>query len=282
MKIHKYIQKVFMHLVTGIGPGKGTDGELHMRIFAIADIHGNEDVLDRLASAIKEEEPDLIVCSGDIVKGMARRAEWHAAQQENRDPDWSRDIKNEVESELGFYDRFFGMLNELGMPVLCVPGKRDAPKELFGEVAVHAEESYENIRIIHNSEFRFNGFVFRGFGGELTEELREDQFIHQYKRLDLKSHILSEGENLILVTHSPPVGARVSKENGSEKGSPVVNDILERSKAFLMFCSYAHEPNVEHISGAYVVNPGPLENRYYAIVDVDKSDKVEVRHQRLG
>lgn len=252
-----------------------------MKILAIADIHGNEKVLDSLKEIVERESPDLIVCSGDIVMGGARRTEWQSAKQENRDPEWSRDIKNEVEKELDFYDVFFSKLNELGPPVLCVPGRRDAPKDKFGEVAVMAEEKYENIKIIHNSEFRFNGYVFRGFGGEITEDLREDMFVHQYRKIDLRSDIQMENENLILVTHSPPVGEKVSKENGSEKGSPIVNDILEKSKAFLLFCSYAHVPEVEQIHGAYVVNPGPLSNMNYAVVSVDEKDQVAVAHHKI-
>ena len=253
-----------------------------MKIMAISDIHGNRAVLSKLKGAVEREQPDLIVFSGDIVKGKARGTEWLEAQMEGRDPVWHKGIAAEEDEDLEFYETFFSTVNALGPPVLCVPGNMDAPKARFGDVAGAAEEKYENVHVIHNSEFRFNGFVFRGFGGEVTEDLREDEFVCRFNRIDVKKHLMSEGENVIIVTHSPPVGDTVSKEGEKEKGSPVVNDILERSKAILLFCGHAHDPAVEMISGAWVVNPGPLKGESYATVEIDEeNDKIEVEHHRI-
>jgi putative phosphoesterase len=252
-----------------------------MKILAISDIHGNQEVLEKLKDIVSTEGPDLIVFSGDIVKGKVRGTEWFDSLKQNREPVWHNGIKAEEEEDLAFYQLFFSKVNELGPPVLCVPGNMDAPKERYGAVVSDVMEKYENIHVIHNSEFRYNGFVFRGFGGEVTEDVREDEFVHVYKRIDVKNHIMSEGENVILVTHSPPVGERVSKEGTKEKGSPVVNDIVERTKAIMVFCGHAHEPDVERIHGAYVINPGPLKGQSYAIVDVDEEEHIDIKHHRI-
>jgi Icc-related predicted phosphoesterase len=253
-----------------------------MRIIAFSDIHGKLELLDALKSIVSKEAPDLIVFSGDIVAGKERASEWFNAQLEGRDPVWhKREIRDEEAGEIDTYEKFFSKVNDLGVPVLVVPGNIDAPKERYGAAAAEAEEKFENVHVIHNTEYRYNGFVFRGFGGEITEELREDRFVQRYRRIDIHGHIYCETENLILVTHSPPVGQKVSKEGTREKGSPVVNDLLETSGAFLLFCGHAHIPEVEKLNGAYVVNPGSLTGQSYAVVDVKGRGKVEVRHCKI-
>jgi Icc-related predicted phosphoesterase len=253
-----------------------------MKILAISDIHGNEQALEGLKEIVEQEDPDLIVFSGDIVKAKARGSEWYSARRENRDPEWNKGIRDEEKEDVAFYELFFSRINDLGLPVLCVPGNMDAPKERYGAIVNDAMDRFENIHVIHNSEFRYNGFVFRGFGGEITEDQREDMFVHQYNRLDIQRSVMDEGKNIILVTHSPPVGERVSKEGASEKGSAVVNDVVERTRALMVFCGHAHEPNMERISGASVINPGPLKGNSYAIVEVDDNEHIDVKHKKMA
>ena len=253
-----------------------------MKIIAISDIHGRIELLEKIKGIVSKDGVDLVVFSGDILKGKVRGKEWLDAQVENREPEWKKkEIQDEEQAEFATYDQFFSKANELGIPVLVVPGNMDAPKERYWSVVTEAERQYENVHVIHNSEFRFKGYVFRGFGGEITEELREELFIQRYSRVDIRGNISCSTKNLILVTHSPPVGERVSKEDSREKGCPVVNDLLERSGAFLLFCGHAHRPDNEKINGTCVVNPGPLKGENYAIVDVQSSGKIDVKHLKI-
>jgi len=253
-----------------------------MRIIAISDIHGRIELLDNIKDIVLKEKADLVVFSGDIVKGKARGTEWLDSQVQGRDPQWSKPgIQEEEAAESTTYDSFFSKANDLGVPVLIVPGNMDAPKDRYWTIVSQADGHYENVHVIHNSEYRYHGFVFRGFGGEITEELREDKFIQRYNRIDIRGNISCSTKNLILVTHSPPVGNKVSKEEEREKGSPVVNDLMERSGAFLLFCGHAHTPQAERIKGTTVVNPGPLKKESYAIVDVKENGKIEVKHLKI-
>jgi 3',5'-cyclic AMP phosphodiesterase CpdA len=72
------------------------------RLFHISDVHfGVEDraALDRFAQAVEEEQPDAVVCSGDITQ-RAKRSEYAAAQS------W---------------------LGALGVPLVLQPGNHDMP-----------------------------------------------------------------------------------------------------------------------------------------------------------
>ena len=51
-----------------------------MRILAISDFHGAQEVLDPLLAACREESPAAILFAGDVVRGFARGDEWLAAQ----------------------------------------------------------------------------------------------------------------------------------------------------------------------------------------------------------
>ena len=253
-----------------------------MRIVAISDIHGRIELLDNLKDIVSKEKADLVIFSGDIVKGKVRGTEWLDSQVQGREPRWDKPgIQEEEAQESDTYDRFFSKANDLGVPVLIVPGNMDAPKDRYWTVVCEAEDHYENVHVIHNCEYRYNGFIFRGFGGEITEELREDRFIQRYSRIDIRGNVSCSTKNLILVTHSPPVGEKVSKEDDREKGSPVVNDLMERSGAFLLFCGHAHTSQNERINGTTVVNPGPLKKESYAIVDVKENGKVDVKHLKI-
>jgi Icc-related predicted phosphoesterase len=251
-----------------------------MKILSISDFHGSVDTIEKLKEVVKAESPDVIVFSGDIVKGKIRGNEWHAAMKENREPRWKKEMEEEEEEDLDLYRTFYRSLNELGIPVLCVPGNMDAPKNRYETMIHDAEDHYENIHNVHNCEFRHGGYTFRGFGGELTLDLREDTFVYMCRGIDVHKRVREKGDNLIIITHSPPVGDEVSIINGEQKGSPVVNDIIEQAKPIVLFCGHAHKPGQETISGAKVVNPGPLKKLNYALAVIE-GDDITIEHKTL-
>src|SRR5512137_593595 len=115
-----------------------------MRIIAISDIHGRIELLDNIKEIVLKEKADLVVFSGDIVKGKARGTEWLDSQVQGRDPEWNKPgIQEEEASESATYDGFFSKANELGVPVLIVPGNMDAPKDRYWTVVSQADGHYE-------------------------------------------------------------------------------------------------------------------------------------------
>ena len=55
-----------------------------MKFFCISDFHGALDVLPALVKKIKDVNPDVIIFTGDVVKGYARGDEWLAAKAKGR------------------------------------------------------------------------------------------------------------------------------------------------------------------------------------------------------
>ncbi len=233
------------------------------RIMILSDFHGATHVLPLLQEKIKEVAPDLITFSGDIVKGYKRGDEWLAARDENREPQLTKEIEEEKEEDLHFYETFFSFLNHLSVPSFVVPGNMDAPETRFLKVS---PEKY----VIHKTLVE-TPVTITGFGGQLTEDKKESTFILQVPRQEVMDVMdsFSEREIDVLITHSPPVSS-LSFEEGQEKGSLVVNDLVDLLNPEYLFCGHAHKSQgAEWIKTTLTVNPGALKYGNYGVVEGD-------------
>ena len=79
------------------------------------------------------------------------------------------------------------------------------------------------------------------------------------------------GPRLILVSHYPPYGTNVDKAwNGAHIGSKSVRKLIEEVKPLAVLCGHVHESRgVDKLGNTIIINPGPLFNGYYAIINVD-------------
>lgn len=236
---------------------------MSFKIMALSDFHGAVHVLDVLKEKIQLVTPDLITFSGDIVKGYKRGDEWLAARDEGRTPHMTKDIKTEEKEDLQFYQTFFQFLDELSIPAFVVPGNMDAPESRFKKACPRS-------RLIHQT-IAEGPITLAGFGGELTEDQEEKTFVLQYPRqmvIDAMKQFTSE-EITVLVTHSPPVSS-LSVEDGQEKGSHVVNYLIDLLRPNYLFCGHAHNTQgAEWIKTTFVVNPGALKYGNYVVVEGD-------------
>lgn len=232
------------------------------RIIGLSDFHGAAHVLDLLQEKIQEVDPDLITFSGDIVKGHNRGDEWLTAREEDRPPQMTEDIKNEAQEDLQFYKTFFSFLDQLPAPVFVVPGNMDAPESRF------LQASHGNT--VHKTLVE-TPVAITGFGGELTEDREETSFVLQYPRKKVMDAMnpFSDKEIDIVITHSPPVSS-LSFEDGQEKGSLVVNDLINLLNPHYLFCGHAHRAQgAEWIKTTLTVNPGALKYGKYVVVEGD-------------
>jgi Icc-related predicted phosphoesterase len=233
------------------------------RIMALSDFHGAVHVLDYLKEKIDVVAPDLITFSGDIVKGYSRGDEWLSAQDENREPQITEEIKNEEKEDFRFYETFFSFLNSLSIPAFVVPGNMDAPESRFLKACPQT-------RLVHHVLVE-EPLTITGCGGELTEKEEENFFVLQYPKEKVMDTMkrFSGKEIDILITHSPPVSS-LSFEEGQEKGSPVVNDLIDLLRPDYVFCGHAHDQQKrEWIKTTLAVNPGALKYGNYCLVEGD-------------
>lgn len=210
-----------------------------MRLFALADPHGNYSKIEELLRIAGKV--DVVLIAGDIT---------------NFGPD---------EKALELFSMF-------DQQVLAVPGNCDQRSiiELIG--ASSATDLHERSVIIE-------GIRFIGMGGSNPTpfctpfEIQECDYEESIGRVTDQENI--EDEPLVILTHAPPFG--ILDDVGDEHvGCKVLNTFLD--KANLIVCGHIHEARGIVRSGkTTIVNPGMAALGFAAVIDLDISgDEVDV------
>ena len=241
-------------------------------LLVISDFHGNIDVLPKLRSVIRETSPDAAIFTGDVVKGYARGDEWLEAQKNNRQPKIIPEILNEEKEDLDFYETFFKFFETTGLTLFVIPGNMDAPVERYSSEVVQRYQGSATIRFVHNEIQEFGELIFGGFGGELVPSGTESYFVRRYleeEAIDSLQRLvkIESVDKLALLFHHPPEG-RVGDDDGIQKGSRAINQIIETQKPLYVFCGHVHRARaIEKVNNTTVINPGALKDGCYALVD---------------
>ncbi|WP_321417979.1 metallophosphoesterase [uncultured Methanomethylovorans sp.] len=212
-----------------------------MRIFAIADPHGNYSKIGGLLK--KAGEIDLVLVAGDIT---------------NFGPD---------EKALELFELF-------DAPILAVPGNCDQPsilKVLDNSKAVN----------LHQKSYTIDDTLFIGYGGSNPTpfctpfEMQECDI-----GLGLEETLkVSESNNrkIVLLTHAPPYGY-LDEVPAGHVGCTSISAFI--GKAELIVCGHIHEARgVVRTKGTVVVNPGMAALGYAALIKINNGGiehKIEV------
>ena len=249
-----------------------------MKIFAFSDFHGAIDLLPSLKICIKELSPDVIVFAGDVVKGYARGNEWLAAEREHRDPiKEKQSIINEIPEDIEIYHTFYKTLDELNMQCCVIPGNMDAPEGRFFAGVLNFALKRNQIHIVQENMIKINNMVFSGFGGEITENEKEDYFVLRYPRSEIEFS-MRKAKYIVLprtfIFHTPPIST-LDLEGGRHKGSQVINDLIELYQPSFVFCGHAHKAQgTEYFNDTLVINPGAFKSGNYALVDTETKEVI--------
>jgi Icc-related predicted phosphoesterase len=248
-----------------------------MKILLFSDYHAKEEILPEFLKEIKDLEFDMICYTGDILKWRGKATEWANARKENRAPDKNKPgIKEEIEENVEVYKKFYQEIGKLKKPAFLIPGNVDAPISQYLKIGLEAMKN-PNLHIIHHSFYILNDWVIAGFGGEITESEVEDFFVLRYPRWGViygLNFIKNFKQKKMILLHTPPVG-KLDLDNGSHKGSVVINDLIEKIKPEWVFCGHAHNAQgQEKIKETMIVNPGALKSYNYAFIETD-TGKVE-------
>lgn len=242
-----------------------------MKILIISDFHGKISIMDSIVETFQEISPDIISFSGDVLQGRARIKAWLKGQVEGKKPGLdSPEISRETEEDNNTYQNFFLSLDTIGIPVIVVPGNIDAPESNFFSHIFNYEMRLKHIRLVQENIFYYEGFFFSGFGGEITENQSEKDFVLQYP---VKNAIFSMRKlfyvigKKILIFHTPPK-SKLDFERGTHIGCYCVNELIEWIKPDFVFCGHAHNARGEEWLGkSLVINPGPLNEGCFALLD---------------
>jgi len=208
-----------------------------MRIVAITDVHGNVEMVRRLAELLEGELPDVLLIAGDIT---------HFA---------SASVAREI----------LEPLLKTGVPLLAVHGNcdgKDVPA-LLEELGIG----------LHNTRREIKGIGFVGIGGsnvtpfntiwELTEEEIKAILERNYRDGD------------VILSHVPPKDTKTDRvHSGLHVGSPALREFIEEREPPLVVTGHIHEARgVDRVGETTIVNPGPLFRGYYAVIEFDEGKK---------
>ncbi|MEB3825527.1 MAG: metallophosphoesterase family protein [Desulfurococcales archaeon] len=155
------------------------------------------------------------------------------------------------------------IIYESGRKVFFVPGNMDSP---------HIVRTMNQLGLsVDGLLSSFNGLTIGGIGGlsvidsmkRLEESIRES-----HKDID------------VLLSHHPPRGVADLTIFGIHVGSTPLREFIEKHEPRLHLCGHIHEARgVYEFGNTIVVNPGPLKDGYYALIDI--GDKTYVRLEKI-
>ena len=212
-----------------------------MKLLLISDLHGHLDNLQKLEGEIKGA--DAVLFAGDFSKFQKPETGLPCAEK----------------------------MRELCPNLFAVLGNCDEPELL---------ESIENLDIsVQRSLASFEGLVIAGSGGgskftgETPNERDEDDLQADFDVIK-NSGLDEEGQwgNLILISHNPPKAQGVDSPAANvHAGSQIFADFIAKTKPLAVLCGHIHEGcGVESIGDTVVVNPGPLCEGNYAVMELQK------------
>lgn len=250
-----------------------------MRLLAITDLRGATDRLAQLRDLVASERIDGVVFCGNIVGEDARVEAFREAEAAQKAPAMEQRALHELEdAAVKAYEAFFDEMGLLKVPVWVVPGYLDAPERLYLQAALNHEVVAPNVDMIHRSfsPYPRENLVFAGFGGGISDDLRENRFVLVYPEWEARfafeflRHLEQEP---VLVFHTPPRHGDLGLERGKHIGRDVVDDLIKTYRPRLAFCGNALDgQGVTMIGTTKVIHPGPLAKGHYALVDTRTLD----------
>ena len=195
-----------------------------MKILAFTDTHGSLQALRRIEHKVKTQNPDLLVCAGDIsifehgIVGIVRR------------------------------------LNKLNKKIIIIHGNHE-DDSTFRKLS----KLFKNIIFVHKTYHVENDTLFLGYGGGGFVMIdREFEKIANTKfRKIIKSN---KDKKIILVTHAPLYKTRLDKLIQGHCGNKSIRHFIEKNKVDLLICGHLHENfgKEDRIKKTKVINPGPF------------------------
>lgn len=212
-----------------------------MRILVLSDIHGDTDSLEQILRR-QDEAADLILVLGDIT-----------------------DVG--LDDYLGQAKAVLDLLEEHATFIKAVPGNMDDETIL--------KELIERRINLHKQVFSMEDADFIGFGGgdtpfdtpfEPDDGEREEVIRALLGR--------TKAEQRIVVSHMPPRGTSIDRTADDEHvGSPGLRRIIDEETIDCVLSGHIHEARgVDRVGETLCLNPGPVKNGAYAVVEVDADD----------
>ncbi|PLS19622.1 hypothetical protein CVD28_04175 [Bacillus sp. M6-12] len=203
-----------------------------MKVFSVADIHGNMRIYKQIVEIVKQQEVDVLILPGDLYpKPDNVTFETYKAIQEGSASDIS------------------ALLKELSIPIYYVLGNDDwvdtgilCGENLHGRIVEYQGIHFTGFEYVKNSPFHTNR--------ELSEDNLKKKFKEQVQRLDLNNK-----EPLIIVGHTPLFEKQDKVMGGKCVGSRKLRMEVEKLNPLIYLCGHIHEAFGENqLNDTYIFN----------------------------
>jgi Icc-related predicted phosphoesterase len=209
-----------------------------MKLLVIVDIHKSEKALRTTKSFIDKYSPDVLLIAGDIT----------------------------TFGPIEFAQEFLGGLPDIR--TLAIPGNCD-PREVLRII----DES--NAVNLHGKKELINGIPFIGLGGSNSTPFNTPFELTEDEIFDALDPIMEPGA--IMMTHFPVKGHLDEVPRGENTGSSATARIVAKYSPSLVISGHIHETRGTKTdeNGVVYVNPGPLQNGYAALIELELEPRIE-------
>ena len=206
-----------------------------MKIFYATDIHSHINIIEH----IPHIEFDLVILGGDITDFGS--------------PDEGKKILRKI-------------FKKTGCPVLFVPGNCDPPQLSTVKIG-------NDIQSIHGRILVYDGIPIGGLGGSNITPFYTPFEWPENDAKESLNQLIGKLHDGIFVSHTPPFGTKLDITfSGKHVGSKSIREFILREKPRLVLTGHIHEAlGKEYLDDVIIVNPGPFNNGYYAIITFEKS-----------
>ena len=191
------------------------------KILALSDIHGDMERIEIAVKKAKTENADVIIISGDLT--MA-----------------GQEIPGLLKP-----------LNELGKPILIIPGNHDTP-----ELTKFLSYVYNNIHNLNGYYFVHDGIGFFGCAGTGLGYfgLRDETILQTLEKSNEK---ISELEKRVMIVHEPPYKTKLDWI-GFHAGNKGVREAIQKLKPTIVVHGHIHETfgMTDKLNGTEIINAG--------------------------
>ncbi len=195
-----------------------------MKLLIFTDIHGSLTALKRIEQKVKSQNPDLLVCSGDISI-----------------------FEHEIAS-------IFRRLNKLNKKIIMVHGNHEDASTYY-----RYSKICKNVIFIHKKHLMENNILFLGYGGGgFALKDKEFELFARTKFKDLINN--NKDKKIIFVTHAPPYKTRLDRLGRNHAGNKSFRKFVEKYNIDMMICGHLHENfgKEDRIRKTKLINPGPF------------------------
>lgn len=209
-----------------------------MRIYAVADIHGQAQRLAVVQQMVAQLRPDLLVAAGDVIQRRRPEATLNA-------------------------------LAQLDLPVLLVRGNGDGPR------LASAASAWPTLAVLHRGAWGHGGARFAGIGGTVLLPFGS-RIAWREKRLLAALAPMVERDT-ILIAHPPPHGVCDRVAQRFRSGSHGLRQLILDRQPEALICGHVHEDaGIAQLGATLVVNASMGQGGAGALVTLT-AGKVEAR-----